>query len=83
MFQLILVCIIINARKLSLGQGNIFTGVFLSTGGGSASVHAGIPPPPGADTLPRKQTPPKNGQQAGSMYPTGMQSCLIPDLTTH
>ena len=50
-----------------LGQGNIFTGVCLSTGG-SASVHAGIyppgsrPPPPGADPLqdqtPREQTRP-------------------------
>ena len=28
-----------------LGQGNILTGVCLSTGGGSASVHAGIYPP--------------------------------------
>ena len=36
--------------------------VILSTGGGSASVHAGIPPPPGADTPrrhpPRADTPP-------------------------
>ena len=39
-----------------LGQGNIFTGVCLSTGGGSASVHAGIYPL-GPDT-PQEQTPP-------------------------
>ena len=31
--------------------------VILSTGGGSASVHAGIPHPPGSDT-PQEQTPP-------------------------
>ena len=55
-----------------LGQGNIFTGVCLSTGG-SASVHAGIyppdqtlPPPPSPrdQTLPeqdppQEQTPPR------------------------
>ena len=39
----------ITARKRSLGQGNIFSNVcqeFCSQEGGSASVHAGIPPPP-------------------------------------
>ena len=53
---------------MKLGQGNMFTGVCLSTGGEgvSASVHAGIYPmelkppradtPPGAD--PPEQTPP-------------------------
>ena len=58
-----------------LGQGNIFTGVCLSTGGGSASVHAGIYPP-GADTPPRKQTP-AYGQRAAGTHPTGMHSCLL------
>ena len=39
----------------SCGQGNVFTGVCLSTGGGvSASVHAGMPDPPGT----RQETPP-------------------------
>ena len=44
------------ARKRSLGQGNIFSSVsrILFTVGGSASVHAGIPPPP-----PRDQAPPR------------------------
>ena len=44
----------------SCGQGNIFTTVchsFCSQGGGSASVHAGIPPPPGSRP-PRADTPP-------------------------
>ena len=45
-----------------LGQGNVFTGICDSVdrGGGSASVHAGIPPPPppGPDTPP-DQTPPR------------------------
>ena len=39
----------ITARKRSLGQGNIFSSVcqeFCSQEGGSASVHAWIPPPP-------------------------------------
>ena len=41
-----------------LGQGNVFTGVCDSAhGGGSASVHAGIPHPTRADT-PREQTSP-------------------------
>ena len=54
-------------------EGYVFTGVCLSTGGGSASVHAGIPPPrdhapPGPDPPgtrpprtrpPRDQTPPR------------------------
>ena len=42
-----------------LGQGYIFTGVCDSVKreGGSASVHAGIPPPPPADP-PWEQTPP-------------------------
>ena len=47
--------------KRSFGQGNVFTGVCLSTGGGggrvSASVHAGMPYPPGT-----WQTPPRTWQ---------------------
>ena len=43
-----------------LGQGNVFTGICDSVNRGvSASVHAGIPPPPtGADT-PKEQMPPQ------------------------
>ena len=56
------------ALKRSLGQGNIFRSVcheFCPRGGGSASVHAGIPPPrpgtpPGPGTPPN-QTPPRPG----------------------
>ena len=50
---------------MKLGQGNVFTGVCDSVHrGGSASVHAGIPPPPGPDTPlgadpPWEQTPPQ------------------------
>ena len=46
----------------SCGQGNIFTPVchsFCSQGGGSASVHAGMPPPPRPPgAAPLEQTPP-------------------------
>ena len=61
---------IFTARKRSLGQGNIFSSVcqeFCSqeVEWGSASVHAGIPPPSG------KADPPR----AGGMHHTGMQSC--------
>ena len=43
----------------SCGLGNVFTGVCLSTGGRvSASVHAGMPDPPGPGRLPQtRQTP--------------------------
>ena len=75
----------------SCGQGNVFTGVCLSTGGGrvSASVHAGMPYPPGpgrpprdhsdtpsdqADPSPGKQTP-AYGLRAAGTHPTGMHSC--------
>ena len=53
------------ARKRSLGQGNIFRSVCqeFCPQGGSASVHAGIPPPPGPGTNrdqahPHHQAPP-------------------------
>ena len=64
-----------------LGQGNAFTGVCDSVhGGGSASVHAGIPPrtrpppPDQADPPPGKQTA-AYGQRAAGTHPTGMHSC--------
>ena len=53
----------------SCGQGNVFTGVCLSTGGRvSASVHAGMPDPPRsgrppwdqADTPWTRKTPPQD-----------------------
>ena len=41
-----------------LGQGNVFTGICDSVNGGvSASVHAGIPPPPGSRHPPRSRPP--------------------------
>ena len=49
---------IITAWKRSLGQGNIFTPVSHSVHRGeSASVHAGIPPPPQTGHTPLDQTP--------------------------
>ena len=64
----------------SCGQGNVFTGVCLSTGGRvSASVHAGMPdPPPGtrqtpprdqADTPRTRQTPPDQADPPGPGRP--------------
>ena len=38
---------IITTRKQSLGQGNMFTGVCLSTGGGAAWSRGGVPGPSG------------------------------------
>ena len=49
--------VLITARKRSLGQSNIFTPVCHSVhSGGSASVHAGIPPPPPGT----RYTPPRD-----------------------
>ena len=51
------VCSIFTARKRSLGQGNIFSSVcqeFCPQGGGSTSVHTGIPP----EQTPVDQAPP-------------------------
>ena len=51
-----------------VGQGNVFTSVCLSTGGVSASVHAGIPPrtrhPPGSRHPPRPGNPTSPPDQA-------------------
>ena len=74
----------------SCGQGNIFTPVchsFCSQGRGSASVHAGIPPPP-PGAHPREQTPPRRthpsgkqtpayGLPAAGTHPSGMHSCFV------
>ena len=64
-----------------LGQGNIFTGVCLSTGGGLPQCMLGYTPP-GADTPPRSRHPPPKqtpayGQRAAGTHPTGMHSCLL------
>ena len=60
--------LISTARKRSLGQGNMFTGVCLSTGGGG-----GVP---GGDT-------PRDGSTAvGGTHPTGMHSCYDIRLLT-
>ena len=53
-------CAFVPARKRSMGQGNIFSSVcqeFCPQGGGSASVHAGIPPP--GSRPPRSRPPPE------------------------
>ena len=56
---------IFTARKRSLGQGNIFTGVCLSKGWcGRPSPQADIPP---------KET----ATEAGGTHPTGMHSCYL------
>ena len=72
---------IFTARKRSLGQGNMFTGVCLSTGGclvggcllpGGACSGGGVPAPrgvPGGD--------PPMATAAGSTNLTGMHSCCI------
>ena len=64
--------VITTARKLSLGQGNIFTSVchsFCSRGGGRWVCIQG-----GGSASPSDTT--GYGQQAGGMHPTGMHSCL-------
>ena len=88
-------CAFITARKRSLGKGNIFSSVcqeFCPRGGVclSARWDTTCPPPGGADThlradTPQDQAPPCAvhagiyGQQAGGMHPTGMQSCCYCD----
>ena len=66
----------------SCGQGNIFTPVCHSVhggGGGSASVHAGIPtpqtrPPPGADTPWTRPPPPPRTRPPLDQTPLGADS---------
>ena len=72
------VSVVITARKRSLGQGNIFTGVCdsfcLQGEGGCLPLGPG-----GGHTHPQTQTPPRahpHGQQTGGTHPTGMLSCL-------
>ena len=73
----------ITARKRSLGQGNMFTGVCLSTGGEYLTRYTpqeqtlppgpGTPPrsrhPPGPGTSPRSRQPPRPGTPPRSRRP--------------
>ena len=79
----------ITASKLSLGQGNIFTGVYLSMGGVPSWVDTPLVRHPSeqihplrTDTLPGqttpgRDTPPETATEAGGTHPTGMHSCLL------
>ena len=62
---------IFTARKRSLGQGNKFTGVCLSTGGVPDQVQ-----PPGPCTPPN-QVPPGPGTPPGTRYPLGPGTPVI------
>ena len=77
----------VNARKRSLGQDNMSTGICQSTGGGTLPPGSDTPqsrhPPPGIRyTSPGPGTPPATEhagryvQRAGGPHPTGMQSCI-------
>ena len=75
-------CIYFYRPQRSCGQGNIFTPVchsFCSRGGwGSASVHAGIPPPtPGPDTPQNRHHHPPGPDTSTTTHPPR------PDTTTH
>ena len=69
----IAVTTIITARKRSLGQGNMFTGVCLSTGGGVPDqVHPRTRCPPGDQVHPTGPgTPPGQGTPPGTNTPPG------------
>ena len=69
--HLVFVIFIFTARKRSLGQGNIFSSVcqeFCSRG--SASVHAGTPPPE-ADTPSKSRHPSREQTLPGAGTPPG------------
>ena len=61
---------IITARKGSLGQGNIFTGMCLSTRGGACSDG-------GACSRGCLVETPRTATAVGSTHPTGMHSCYF------
>ena len=68
----------ITARKRSLGQGNMLTGVCLFTGmvpgsRGRGVCSGGVPAPEGAWWRP----PPRTATAAGGTHLTGMHSCLL------
>ena len=65
---------IVTARKRSLGQGNVFTGVCLSTGGWLPSMRhrshsQGVYPPP-----PESRHPPHGDRSPGCRHPPGIRS---------
>ena len=70
-------------------EGYVLTPVCHSVHRGSASVHAGIPPPLeqtpslGPGTPLRAVHAGRYGQQAGGMHPTGMQSCYYILIAFH
>ena len=71
------------ARKRSLGQGNMFTGVCLSTGVGAWSrggawTRMGVPGPGGCLV----ETP-RTATAASGTHPTGMHSCFLGCCATH
>ena len=80
---------LITARKRSLGQGDIFSSVCheLCKQGGSVSVHAGIHPPPEANTpgsshprpdSPQEQNLPETGHPREKSSPPSAQ-CMLGD----
>ena len=65
------------ARERSLGQGNMFIGVCLSTGRGlcpGGSLSRGISVQGG---LCHRDPPSRYGERAGGTHPTEMHSCLF------
>ena len=74
------ICSLITARKRSLEQGNMFTGVCLSTGGClvPGGLVRGVPGPGGGACSRRGGVAwwrhPRAATAAGSTHPTGMHS---------
>ena len=86
--RILLECILVTARKRSLGQVNIFTPVCHSVhGGGLPQCMLGPPgtrhpprtrhppPQPGPGTPPGAEHAGRYAQRAGGTHPTGIQSC--------
>ena len=71
---------LVTARKRSLGQGNIFSSVCqeFCPQGGSASVHAGIPPPCQGDP-PYKADPPPLARRPPPASQTPPAQCMLGD----
>ena len=67
----------------SCGQGYVFTRVCDSVhrGGGSASVHAEIPPPTGKEAPPGKEAP-QEGDPPGKEAPREGSTCLPGEAPT-
>ena len=76
---ILLECILITARKRSLGQGNMFTGVCLSTGGGGCLLLGGAWYRGGGNGACFRwgcqvETP-RTATTARGTHPIGMHSC--------